>query len=38
MFSLCGTILLMSVRTRDLMRDPKLAEEGVETFIFSTPV
>jgi hypothetical protein len=38
LLAFCGTVLLMSVGARDLMRDTQLAEEGVETFILSTPV
>jgi hypothetical protein len=38
LLAFCGTILLMSVGARDLMRDTQLVEEGVETFILSTPV
>jgi hypothetical protein len=36
--TLCGTILLMSVRTGHLVSDAKFMEEWVEMLILSTPV
>jgi hypothetical protein len=38
MFSLGRTILLVSIRTIEMMRDANLLEERVESLIFSTPV
>jgi hypothetical protein len=38
MLALDISILLMSVRTRDLIGDAKVAEKGIKSLIFPTPI
>jgi hypothetical protein len=38
MFAFSGTILLMSMRTGDMMSDAYFLEEAMEFFIFTTPI
>jgi hypothetical protein len=38
MFSFCCTILLVSVRTRDMVSYPDFFKEGVKFLIFTTPI
>jgi hypothetical protein len=38
MFAFSGAILLMSMRTGDLMGDPNALKKRIELLIFSSPV
>jgi hypothetical protein len=38
MLAIGSTILLMSVRARDMMRDANGSKEGVEFLIFASPI